>query len=36
MRAIWFGPFARDLHHPRVATCPDASSLRRTLAEWME
>jgi HAD superfamily hydrolase (TIGR01549 family) len=35
MRAVWFGPFARDLDDPRVAICPDASSLRRTLAEWM-
>jgi putative hydrolase of the HAD superfamily len=36
MRAVWFGPAARDLHDERVAACVDAAALRRTLAGWIE
>lgn len=35
MRAIWFGPAARDLGDPRVAICADAAALRAVLDAWM-
>ena len=34
LRAVWFGPAARPLPDPRVASCADAASLRGALAAW--
>jgi len=34
MRAVWFGPAARDLGDPRVVACTDAIALRRQLVAW--
>ena len=34
LRAVWFGPAARDLGDPRVVACVDAAALRRQLVAW--
>ena len=34
LRAVWFGPAARDLGDPRVVACADATALRRQLVAW--
>jgi putative hydrolase of the HAD superfamily len=36
LRAVWFGPAARDLGDDRVTACADAVALRRTIARWIE
>lgn len=36
MRAVWFGPAARELGDDRVVACADAAALRRAIAGWID